>query len=218
MSPRFIRNMMIGIVIILVIALIIFLFSPHHKRLPTAPGKHINTQGQPTIGARNAPIHIVAFEDLKCSNCMRFNTTLLPKIINHYIKPGLARYTVITLAFVPGSPPAANAALCVRAQQPTAFFDYVKKIYDNQPPENENWATIPKLMAFAQGIKGINLNKLADCLVQNRFENQLTKNLALAGNVMGKQQIATPSIFINGRQVTPLTWSQLQRAIKQAHH
>ena len=33
----------------------------------------INTKGQPTLGNPAAPVRIVAFEDLKCPNCARFN-------------------------------------------------------------------------------------------------------------------------------------------------
>lgn len=216
MSPRLTRNAIIFIVILTVLGAITWIFMPHKPSTPQIPAKPIETTNQPTTGHHKAALHIVAFEDLKCSNCMRFNTTLLPKIMHDYVRTGRATYTVVTLAFLPGSPPAGNAALCIYAQKPNAFFDYIEKIYQNQPPETENWATIPKLMNFAQGIQGINLDKLADCLVQGRYDAQLQKNMQLAGKVMGNNNIATPSVYINGRVVTPLTWNQFKLIANEA--
>ncbi len=65
----------------------------------------INTKGQPTLGNPAAPVHIVTFEDLKYPNCARFNVEVLHAIKKKYINTGVAKYTLITLAFLPGSPP-----------------------------------------------------------------------------------------------------------------
>lgn len=216
MSPRLIRNAMIAIIIAVIVAASVWLFMPHQQTAATTPTKTIPTTNQPITGSSQAPLHIVAFEDLKCSNCMRFNTVILPKIMQHYVNTGRASYTVVTLAFLPGSTPAGNAALCIHAQQPHAFFEYVKKIYNNQPPETENWATVPKLMSFASDIKGINLDKLADCLVQGRYETQLQQNMQIASKVMGAQNVATPRIYVNGHDVSPLNWTQFQAVAKEA--
>lgn len=214
MSKRAIRNSMIVIAIVAVIVILLAIYLPgsSHKALPKAVT--INTANQPTLGDKNAKLHIVAFEDLKCSNCMRYNKTIFPKIYDQYIKTGKAKYTVITLAFIPGSAPAGNAAHCVYAQNHDAFFAYVKYIYDHQPPETQNWATIPNLMLFATHVKGINQDKLAQCLVKSPYTQQLTDNLDLLKSIM-KPPVGTPTMYINGVKVDPLTWEQFQRVAKE---
>src|SRR3990167_10099812 len=127
----------------------------------------INTINQPMIGNPKAKIHFVVFEDLKCSNCARFNNTVFPYLKKKYIETSQANYTMINLAFIPGSMPAANAARCIYMQNNALFFDYIDAIYKNQPPEDSDWATVPKLMIIASRIKAIQSDQLAQCLIQD---------------------------------------------------
>ena len=215
MSKPVVRNLMIVVILIAIAAVIVAVILKHKKTLqiPLPAAVSINTTGQPTLGNPKAKLHIVAFEDLKCSHCMIYNTVTLPKIYAHYIKTGKAKYTPITLAFLPGSIPAANAARCIYKQNHHAFFDYVKYIYAHQPPEDENWATTSKLMLFATHIKGVNLDKLGDCLVQKPYTQTFTDNLSIAKKVM-PTGVSTPSVYVNGVSVMPPTWAQFQKIVK----
>lgn len=214
MNKRAIRNSMIVVTIIAVIVILLAIYLPGHRKKSLPKAVSINTVNQPTLGNKNAKLHIVAFEDLKCSNCMRYNKTIFPKIYDQYVKTGKAKYTIITLAFVPGSIPAANAAHCIYAQNHDAFFAYVKYIYDHQPPESQNWATIPNLMLFATHIKGVNQDTLAQCLIKSPYTQQLTNNLSILQGIM-KPPVGTPTMYINGIKVDPLTWDQVQYVIKE---
>ncbi len=204
------------IVWIIVLAVIVIAGAAYFFRpTPQLPKPvQIDTQNQPTLGNSNAKVHIVAFEDLKCHNCARFNTLLLPKIKKKYIETGIAKYTVINLAFIDGSMPAANAARCLYAQNPKLFFPYVKKIYFNQPPETQNWATIPNLIKFSAGIKGVNQAAFMKCLLNSPYVGVINHNLMIAEKAMG-DTIATPTIYINGVIVRPLTMKHFE-AIMQA--
>lgn len=200
----------IALVLIAIITMLILkpIYIKHHLPKPVS----INTTNEPTIGNPDAKIHFVVFEDLKCSNCARFSNEIFPSIQKEFIDTGIARYTMINLAFLPGSMPAANAAHCIYKQNPTLFFDYIKAIYKNQPPENENWATIPKLMIIASGIKGINSDQLASCLVQSPYDQLIQNNLKEAIKVMNRN-VATPTLYINGIKVEPLTMSHIKEMV-----
>lgn len=212
-NNKSIKNAMlviIALIIIAIIALIVLkpIYIKYHLPKPVA----INTTNQPTIGNKNAKIHFVVFEDLKCSNCARFSNEIFPTIKKEYIDTGIAKYTMINLAFIPGSMPAANAARCVYAQNHALFFDYIEAIYKNQPPENSNWATVPKLMIIASHIKEINSDQLAQCLIQDPYNQFFQNNLKNAMIVMGKE-VATPSLYINGIKVDPLTISHIKEIV-----
>ena len=180
----------------------------HHKVM------QIDTRNQPSIGNPNAKVHVVAFEDLKCGNCMRYSTLIFPTIKKKYIDTGVAKYTLINLAFIPGSLPAANAAHCLYTQNKTLFFPFVEYIYNHQPAENQNWATIPTLLEFASKIKGANIDELKVCMISGAYDTFIKNNLKIAGKIM--DPVATPSVFVNGVKVEPLTIENLSTMIKHA--
>lgn len=176
----------------------------------------INTEGQPTIGNKNAPLHIVAFEDLKCSNCKNYSNVLFPKIKKQYIDTGRAQYSMILLAFINGSASAANAALCLREQSENYFFPYIDYLYKTQPPETENWTTASHLLiAASQATPEANREQLSTCLFENRYTDVIEHNLKQAKKVM-QTQVGTPSLYVNGVLVRPLTMDQLDKVIKAA--
>ena len=210
-----IKITMISIIAIIVIAVIaIFFIRPMYIEKELPKPVVINTTGQPTIGNPNAKIHLVAFEDLKCSNCARFNVELMPYIKKDLIEKNVATYTLINLAFIEGSMPAANAAHCVYQQSAKLFFEYTDYIFHHQPPETENWATVPNLLNYANDVKGINTTQLSQCLVQSPYDQFMHHNLLQAIKIMPNGIVQTPTLYINGVIVQPLTRKQIERVIE----
>lgn len=199
------KAVLFTLALILVGALAFYFFKPHE---PLPQMVAIDTTDQPTQGNDKASIHIVAFEDLKCENCMRFNTTIYPKIKKDLIDTGKAKYTMINLGFIPGSMPAANAARCIYTQNPKAFFEFVDYIYDHQPPESKDWATIPTLMNMAKHIHGLDKKQLSECLVKSPHTDFINNNMTIAEKTMGSN-VATPSLYVNGIAVQPLTYERI---------
>lgn len=172
----------------------------------------IDTKNQPTMGNKNAKLHIVAFEDLKCHNCMRYNIQILPELKKKYIDTGKAKYTVMNVAFLPGSMPAANAARCLYKQNKKFFFPFVKYIYNHQPSEEKNWATLPFLVNAAGKIPGVNKKKLSQCIYKSPYTTFINKNLKIGMSIMNGS-VATPTIYVNGYIVKPLTMQRLDDVI-----
>lgn len=210
MNPNIMKKAVLITLAIIILAGIAFYFFRPHAPLPKK--LVIDTSHQPTQGNEKAKIEIVAFEDLKCANCMRFNTTIYPKIKKELIDTGKAKYTMINLAFIPGSMPAANAARCIYTQNSKAFFEFVDYLFEHQPPENEDWATIPNLMQMAQHIHGLDKKQLSECLVKNPHNDFISNNMSIAEKAMGGN-VATPAIFVNGIAVQPLTYDRIQEVI-----
>ena len=207
MSKTTIRIIMAICIILIGIFVFISIKNKPAADLPKAIT--INTQGQPFIGNAKSPIKVVIFEDLKCISCMQFNVDELPQIKKDFIDNGKVKYTIVTLAFIPGSMPAANASLCIDQQNSKQFFPFVEYIYNHQGDESTDWATIPTLLSFADKVGGIDTEKLSKCLISARFNNQISKNFNLAKKVMG-ETVSTPSVYINGTQVIPATYKQFK--------
>lgn len=177
----------------------------------------IPREQQPMLGNSKARLHLVVFEDLKCTNCKIFHNTLFPKIKETYLDTGKASYTFINLAFIPGSMPAANAARCLYAQRKQYFFPFVDYVFQHQPDEAEDWATPSTLLQFAKAaVPQANLEQLSACIVEARYNNVIMQNLKIASEAM-QGQVATPALFVNGRQVNNLNFNELARLIKHAH-
>ena len=212
MSNKNLRTLILSAFVI--IAIIITLIILHKPALKLPKPAKIDVQSQPFIGNKHANNNIVVFEDMKCVNCMRYNTTLFPKIKKAYIDNGKAKYTIITLAFLPGSSLIANATLCAKQQNPDYFFPYVEYIYHHQGDESENWGTVPRLLEYAKKVAGIDIKKLSSCLVKAPFDSQISSNMKVARDTMGAQ-VMTPRVYINGVLVEPLTFEHFEQVYDQ---
>jgi protein-disulfide isomerase len=198
-------------VIILLIGAFFFLKPTTKPDLPKTA--KIDIANHPQLGDPQKKTQIVVFEDLKCVNCKAFNKILFPQIKRQYLDTGKANYTFILLAFIPGSIPAGNAALCLHEQNPKYFFPFVEYLFDHQPPEEEDWATIPALLDFAKkATPEANSKALEQCIFLNKYSAQLQKNLDLAARLM-KGSIATPTVYVNGVQVNPLSMKKINQLI-----
>lgn len=213
MNKVILQKSLTALMILMLLGLTLF-FLPKAQAKP-APALQIDTTDQPTRGNPAAKVHIVVFEDLKCIACKNFNNTVAPQIKKQFIDTGIAKYTVINLAFIPGSMPAANAARCIYTQNPEAFFTFVDNVYQNQPPENEDWATIPKLMQFAGGIPGLDQDKLSHCIYDSPYNDFIQNNFKLAAKLQGNS-VATPAVYVNGRFIDSPNFNNIQKAVKAA--
>ncbi len=203
---------LITLVVVLVIGAVAFIVFRPHAHLGQAVA--INTATAPSLGNTYAKTQIVAFEDLKCGNCQIYNKTLFPQIEADFIKPGKAKYSVILLAFIPGSTPAANAAYCLYDQNPQYFFPFVKYVYDHQLAEDQDWATTSRLLQYAgAAVPAADQNKLSECMISGKFNSKINDNLTLAGKIM--QPVATPTIYINGHKLKKLSMKGVRNLISQ---
>lgn len=199
---------------IAVLSVFIFIGLVFYKveHVQTITAVTIDTSNQPKIGSGD--ITMIAFEDMKCTNCKIYNDRLYSYIKSQYIDTGKASYIIIPLAFLPNSAPAGNAALCVFHQSPALFFDYIDYLYTHQPDEALDWATSDILLNFAGHLSGINLASLKECMEQHQYYTQLQQNLSLASKIMG-DTVQTPSLYVNGRLVSPLTKEEVDRMVSE---
>ena len=184
-DPKPPRTLILGTLIAL-IGISIAAISLTNSTLPS--GIEIDTVGQPTIGYPKAAVHVVAFEEPKCVECKIFSNTIFPRINTNFIETNKILYTVIPVSFLPNSMPAAVALLCAYHQDKGApnsdvFFEYLEHLYQNQPPEHTNWATVKKLQELAkEASPAIRLEKIKQCVDHEGHRSQIVKNTDYARN------------------------------------
>jgi protein-disulfide isomerase len=192
------RTLFLVTLLIIIAVIVAVVFHTPKEKETFKEGFSIPTQNQPMLGNPKAPLHIVAFEDLKCIACRYFTTNMLPEIKEKLINTGRVKYTVILLAFIQGSPPAANAAYCLNEQSSNYYFQFLEYIYHHQPNEALDWATKKNLLEFASHVPGANMSELASCIDNKTYYAKINSNLQLARTLSTDGSVKTPSLYLNG--------------------
>ncbi len=216
--------LVVGGVIIVIIAVIILLtnysiFLPKGNIVAITPMPRPMENGK-GLGNPNAKIKILVFEDFQCPICKDYSTSVEPQLnASTYISSGQVYYVFMQWPFIDNSSltkeshQAANASMCALEQG--HFWDYHDILFANQGAENQGSFNDARLKAFAQSL-GLNVSQFNSCFSADKYSNEINSDYQ-QGISMGVT--GTPSVFVNGTQVTPgyaPTWDQLKAAIDTA--
>jgi protein-disulfide isomerase len=152
-------------------------------------------QRQNVLGSANAPLRIVEYVDLQCPYCAEFERTVVPSLVQRYVRTGKASLELRLLAFIgPDSQRGRAAAIAAGGQG--KLFHLVQLLYANQGAENSGWLSDDLLQAAVAGIPTLQLSRLlrdrdsvAAAQAGARFDAQ-----AAAAGVQ-----ATPTIMVGSR-------------------
>jgi protein-disulfide isomerase len=131
---------------------------------PAGPGaapavdiKNVKLDGDPFIGAANAPVTIALWSDFQCPFCKRFEVETLPSIIKDYVDSGKVKVVFLDFTFLGND--SVSAALYGRAVwklYPNKYFEWRTAMFDAQDEEGDQGfgdaASIDKLNATIAGI------------------------------------------------------------------
>jgi protein-disulfide isomerase len=155
------------------------------------------------MGDPNAPVTIEVYEDFQCPVCRDFSEQIEPQIIDTYVSTGDAQYIFRHYPFLDSnaarkeSHQAANASMCAAEQN--EFWYYHDTVFANWNGENQGAFSNNRLEAFAEAI-GLNMDEFNDCFNQNSYRDEIESDKA-SGTASGVS--GTPSVFVNGRQLSP---------------
>ncbi len=178
----------------------------------------LSTEGQPTMGAPDAPVEVVEFADFKCPACAVFKTDIFPQLKANYIDTGRIRFSFLNFPLPIGedSWTAAVATECVYHQVGNeAFWDYYNGIFANQGPERQAWATPDLLVQLAQDYinRPIDSGELRRCIVDEDYRTEAERDRQMGVNA---EIPGTPSIFVDGQRLSDFRYGTIAGAIDQA--
>lgn len=204
----------------LIIMVIIAIAVPCLDKKKQSPKVFIETTNQPSIGNREAKVHLVVFEEPKCPFCKEFSLTIFPKIKSEYIDKGKVLYTLVMVSFLPNSMPGAIASYSVY-NGPThdshshLFFAFVEEMYKNQKDETLDWLKPALLLEIAKKVSPtIDLHLLESDITNETYRSEIEKNTQYGRKLMGGS-IVTPSVFVNGIEVQNLTYHEISKLIEE---
>lgn len=181
------------------------------------PSIPVYTEGQPTLGNKQAKVHIVTFEDPTCSTCRYYHDTVYPQLKRNYIDTGKVKYTVILVAFLPNSRPVAMSLFCAMSQMPHNFFTLLNLFY--KEPISENMSPIAisqKIMTLAKDEDiDLDIADMQNCVATRAFSTKISENTSYAKDLMGGF-IQTPTLYVNGMRLMNPSYKELVNYIDHA--
>jgi protein-disulfide isomerase len=163
----------------------------------------------PTIGNAEVAVPIASYTDFSCPHCRDHALNVLPKIRDRYLQSERVSYIHydFPLPVDKWSRPAASAAREVQRQADDAtFFDYSKKLYQNQ--DSFSYKLFGEL-ANSVGVDGGRVERAARksryCVLLNESIDQ-----GLDRKVQG-----TPTVLVGGQKLTAPSISDVDDAIQK---
>ena len=192
----------VGVAVIIAALLIIPSLRPVGDIVTITPHERPMVDGR-AMGDPNAPVTIEVYEDFQCPACKTFSEQIEPQVIDAYVATGDVYYIFRHFPFIDDRAPrnesdqAANASMCARDEN--RFWDYHDMLFANWNGENQGAFSDKRLLAFAEAL-GLNMESFNQCFNANLNKDEIDADL-LSGRDSGVT--GTPSVFINGRMITP---------------
>lgn len=179
------------------------------------------------LGNKSAKVTVDLFEDFQCPACEQFHTATGADLAT-LISAGQAQVRIHMVAFLDASSSgnqystrAANAGYCASDISPQMFFAYYDYLYSTQkgqpiqPAEGSNGRTDTDLINYAGavGITGTALTTFQTCV-----QTEQHKSLVQAATNDWSQRgfTGTPTVLVNGKQLTDLTKASFDAAVLKA--
>jgi protein-disulfide isomerase len=142
----------------------------------------------PTLGAGNAPVTIVEFEDFQCPFCKRAQDTVEQVLARYKDRVRMVHRDLPLRTLHPAAWKAHEAGRC--AEDQGKFWEYRALLYKNAP------AASPEQLNNYASQAGLNVSDFTKCLDSGKF-NAIVQKDEDEANRLGIQ--GTPFFFINGR-------------------
>ena len=167
----------------------------------------------PTLGASDADVTVLAFEDFACPHCATFHQNVLPQLEEDYIDPGKVHFTYREVYF---DKYGMWASLIARCGGEERFFGITDLIYDAQ----SDWARAGSDVAVANELRRI--ARLAG-LGEEQVEACLSDADKLRSLVAWYQENATehgiqstPSFVIDGETYSNMSYAEFSEILDAA--
>jgi protein-disulfide isomerase len=177
---------------------------------------HPDTENQPLLGEKDAPVSVVEFGDFKCPACKAWGERVYPQLKEDFIDTGKANLSYINVLFHgEESTLGALAAESVLKHDPDSYWEFHKELFNEQPEDNHDapWITVEKLLEVAEKTTDIKLDQLKKDLEQKSFQEQLELDNSLVEEFDVEK---TPTVIINGVKLEdPYDYDRIKSLIEE---
>jgi protein-disulfide isomerase len=187
--------------IIITVVVVLFLIIQSNQQPSSSNTTNMpDLTDQPVQGNPDAKVTIVEFGDYKCPGCKAWSQQFYPEVKKRWIDTGIAKFAFIHVNFHgEESKFGSTAGEALWAQQPDAFWPFMKSLYDRQPESADHYAQwITEEVVRELAIKSA--PTLDVSAWQASFSSELIqKRVKIDEQLVEQFQIQkTPTIIING--------------------
>ena len=126
------------------------------------------------VGNPDAPLTLVEFADLQCPFCRSFTTTVMPPIVDRYVRTGKVRMEFRNVSFI-GNDSLRGAQMAAAAGLQNKLWEYVDLFYTNQGEENSGYVTDEFLTRIGRAVRGLDVQRAMDDRALPGVQRQLTE-------------------------------------------
>lgn len=180
-------------------------------RLGTPEAADLDVAGQPAIGAADAPVTMVVFEDFRCPGCQAFELNVMPGIRRDYVDDGRVRVVYMNLPVLgPASEYVARVGECVYAQSNDAFWEMKTPLYRAQTELADERRALELALTYAPGVDAAQVDA---CMADPVSLEAVRADSATAAAL---ELRSTPSVVVNGVAVASPSADAVRAAIDAA--
>ena len=151
--------------------------------------------GQPTLGARRAPVKLILFENFLCEHCKAFEADTFGRLEEAYIGTGQVEAYYVNLAWENETAvTAGRAGECAFRQDAEAFWGYKQALFAVQGADG--WATLDRVLEVAGEVEGLEPERLRTCITDGETQAEVARDMELADYV---GVTGTPSVIVGNQ-------------------
>jgi len=169
---------------------------------PEPPVYTISTDDQPSLGSSTAPVTIIEFTDYQCPSCAA-TQPVLERLVREY--DGRVRLVVRDFPLEQHTDAFKAAEAAEAAREQGKYWEYVALLMRNQSSLG-----VPALKEYATQA-ALDRRKFDAALDSGKFSEKVQRDIR-DGLRLGVG--ATPTIFINGRRVSEITYESLKTIVE----
>lgn len=156
------------------------------------------------LGSPTAPVQLIEFIDLQCPDCQVFETTMVPTLVQKYVRPGKLSIKMEPWSILDRTPAEHDSnrgqAATIAAAAQNKAFNFAEVLYQNQGTEGTGWMNNTMISEIAASVDGLKTRQLAA-----DANSSTTKRLVQAvDSAAAKGQYnGTPTLLLARRGQTP---------------
>lgn len=111
------------------------------------------------LGSPEAKVTLIEYADIQCPACRHYTETLLPTVVDEYVRPGNVRNEFRGYPFL-GDDSLKGERFLLAAAMQNRLWELSEAFYRNQGAENSGWLTDDLIRTIAAEIPGLDVDKL----------------------------------------------------------
>lgn len=164
-------------------------------------------QDRAVLGAPEAGVTLIQFEDLQCPVCRRYQQTAFPGIVREYVRAGMVKLRFVGMTFI-GDDSATALSYVLAAGAQGKLWQLADALYAKQGGENDGWVT-DELLETLAGQLGLDYAKLRADANGAAVEQQAS---SMAAEASQREIPGTPWFYVQVGDAEPyeVRWSSLE--------